>query len=235
MKKTTFVLDHEDLVDVLELKDAEAGKLFKAILSYVDTGQAAKLPSRADVIFGFIRRRLDKDRIKYEEVCRKRSESGKLGGRKTQEQKQANACKREANQADIDIDTDTDLELDTELDTELDSEPEREPVPPGQGTPAETEERLSFGSYGWIRLTRQEHDTLEAELGLTELNRCIRYVDELAQSTGNKNRWQDWALVLSRCSREGWGCRGKKESIPYGCGELGEAELEAVRRIINGD
>ena len=232
MKKTTFVLDHEDLVDVLELKDAEAGKLFKAILSYVDTGQAVKLPSRADVIFGFIRRRLDRDQIKYEAMCKKRSEAGKLGAQKTNGQRSANADKRAANSADRDPEPDRVPEPDR------DPEPEREPEPgpPGQGAPAEAEKRLSFGSYGWIRLTGQEHEALKAELGLTELNRCIRYVDELAQSTGNKNRWQDWRLVLSRCSREGWGCRGKQESVPWGAsGELGEAELEAVRRTMLSD
>ena len=72
MKKSTFVLDLEDLEDVADMKATEAGRLFQAILVYVAGGEVPKLPARASVIFGFIRRRLDKDQIKYEAVCRKR-------------------------------------------------------------------------------------------------------------------------------------------------------------------
>ena len=43
-----------------------------------------------------------------------------------------------------------------------------------------------------------------------ELARCIAYIDQSAQSTGNRNHWQDWALILRRCSREQWGIRQEK-------------------------
>ena len=94
MKRNTFVLGLEDLEDVADMKDSEAGKLFKAILHYVAEGQTWKLPTRASVIFGFIRRRLDKDMVKYEAVCKKRSEAGKLGALKTNSLKAANADNR---------------------------------------------------------------------------------------------------------------------------------------------
>lgn len=68
-----------------------------------------------------------------------------------------------------------------------------------------TPARRKYGTYGWVRLTDDEHARLEHDLGAAELARCIAYVDESAQGNGNKNRWKDWNLVIRRCSREGWG------------------------------
>jgi len=72
----------------------------------------------------------------------------------------------------------------------------------GEDAPAQ---RLARSRYGWIRLTDGEYQHLLEDLGETELRRCIDYVDESAQSTGNKNKWTDWNLVLRRCHRDRWG------------------------------
>ena len=56
-----------------------------------------------------------------------------------------------------------------------------------------------------MKLTEPQYARLLEELGEEEALRCIRYVDESAQQTGNKNKWRDWNLVLRKCSREGWG------------------------------
>ena len=45
-----------------------------------------------------------------------------------------------------------------------------------------SEIKHKYGEYGWVQLS-----------------------DE--QSSGNKNRWKDWNLVIRRCHREGWGLR----------------------------
>ena len=42
---------------------------------------------------------------------------------------------------------------------------------------------------------------------MAELLRCIEYIDESAQLTGNKNKWKDWNLVIRKCSRDKWGIR----------------------------
>ena len=69
--------------------------------------------------------------------------------------------------------------------------------------------RTSFGQYGWVKLSDAQHAKLLEDLGQAELSRCIQYIDEAAQQTGNKNKWKDWNLVLRRCSREGWGLKGQ--------------------------
>ena len=66
-------------------------------------------------------------------------------------------------------------------------------------------ERHKYGKYGWVRLTDEEYRRLLNELGDQELNRCIQYVDESAQSNGNKNKWKDWNLVIRKCHRDKWG------------------------------
>ena len=73
------------------------------------------------------------------------------------------------------------------------------------------------GQYGWVKLTDEQYAALLADLGQGELDRCIRYVDESAQQTGNKNKWKDWNLVVRKCHREGWGLKqtasGKGDNV----------------------
>lgn len=85
--------------------------------------------------------------------------------------------------------------VDALYDPEDDEEPERTDKP----------ERHKHGEYGWVRLSDAEYDRLRADLGEAELQRCITYVDESAQSNGNKNKWKDWNLVVRKCHRNRWG------------------------------
>ncbi len=65
--------------------------------------------------------------------------------------------------------------------------------------------RHKYGTYGWVRLTDDQYAALLSDMGEEELTRCITYVDESAQATGNKNKWKDWNLVLRKCHRDRWG------------------------------
>lgn len=92
-----------------------------------------------------------------------------------------------------------------------------------------------YGTYGWIELTREQYRQLELMMGPEVLSKCIRYVDQSAQTTGNRNKWQDWFVVLRRCFEGHWyEPKGRPQSAaPTGAsGELGEAELEAIRQTM---
>lgn len=78
--------------------------------------------------------------------------------------------------------------------------------PPTPRAPSK-QTKKSFGEFGWVKLTVDEFNRLINDLGEAEVNRCIAYIDELAQTTGNKNKWRDWNLVIRKCSREKWGVR----------------------------
>lgn len=87
------------------------------------------------------------------------------------------------------------------------SEPENESAPAPTRTAGNSRDggKHKRSKYGWVKLTDTEYARLIADLGEAETARCIVYVDESAQSNGNKNRWKDWNLVIRKCSREGWG------------------------------
>ena len=68
--------------------------------------------------------------------------------------------------------------------------------------------RKSYGEHGRVKLSQEEHDRLVQDYGQAEAERCIAYVDELAQSTNNRPGWKDWNLVVRRCHRDGWGSKG---------------------------
>lgn len=100
--------------------------------------------------------------------------------------------------------------------------------------------RKPHGEFGWVKLTDDEFNRLINDLGEAEAKRCIAYVDESAQSTGNKNKWRDWNLVVRKCHRQGWGMNRPggygTGRVPMGAsGELGNAELEAIQRVLMED
>ena len=81
----------------------------------------------------------------------------------------------------------------------------RENIPaPAKKPPAE---RHKYGEYGWVLLTDEQRDRLIADYGQAEFDRALRYVDESAQSSHNRNKWSDWNLVMRRACREKWGLK----------------------------
>jgi hypothetical protein len=114
-----------------------------------------------------------------------------------------------------------------------------EPPPP---PPEPKKVFKKYGVNGWVKLTDEQYNRLIADLGEIELNRCIEYIDESAQLTGNKNKWKDWNLVIRRCSRDGWGLKqapahqfGKKPNTMQPSGVLGSAEMDNIRRLFSED
>jgi hypothetical protein len=109
--KDSFVLYCSLREPLKKLSENEAGSLFKAILDYAAEGiEPDGLSQAAGMAFLFIRAQLERDNEKYEAICHKRAEAGRIGGL----QKQANIvnatkCKQEkANVADNDTDNDND-------------------------------------------------------------------------------------------------------------------------------
>lgn len=99
--------------------------------------------------------------------------------------------------------------------THRESPPESNPNPNPNPNPKKKETRTPRGKYGWVKLSDKEYERLLTDLGEEELARCIDYVDESAQGTGNKNGWKDWNVTVRRCHRDGWGIRpGSKAPAP---------------------
>ena len=83
-KKKSFVLYADFEPALMKMTVRERGMLFTMIYSYVNRGYAELLfkPTAAvEMAFDIIRAQLDRDAEKYEQICKKNSEHGKLGGR----------------------------------------------------------------------------------------------------------------------------------------------------------
>ena len=66
---------------------------------------------------------------------------------------------------------------------------------------------VSYGAHGWIRVEEQTYLGFVSAHGQAEVDRIVKYIDELCQSNGNKYKWTDWAMVLDRALQEKWGTR----------------------------
>ena len=133
---------------------------------------------------------------------------------------------------DIDIrDREKRLEKELEIDSQIQ---DRESRRNGAAAPAPAGAAMhhKHGAHGWVRLTEEEYARLIDDLGKDELTRCIDYIDESAQSTGNKNRWKDWNLVIRRCSRDRWGIRnGSGNGERRGFGRNAMDELQQLHQM----
>ena len=196
-EKSSFVLYHDIRTPLELLPDAERGKLFLAILNYSEFGVCPDFDGALQMAFVFIKTALDRDAVAWEAKREKRREAGSLGGRQ-RAANQANAFlarQEQANQANQAVPVPVPAPVNVPVN-----------VPVREYT-ADKPPTRAYGQYGWVKLTEEQHARLLSDLGLEELERCIAYIDESAQGTGNKNKWKDWNLVLRRCSREGWGRR----------------------------
>ena len=142
----------------------------------------------------------------------------------------AEACDTEAAHCDTPAahcDVEKELEIDSQIqDRESRGNGAAAPAPAGAAT------RHKHGAHGWVRLTEEEYARLIDDLGEEELTRCIDYIDESAQSTGNKNRWKDWNLVIRRCSRDRWGIRnGSGNGERRGFGRNAMDELQQLHQM----
>jgi len=143
--KKGFVLyyDYRQHLDLLN--ENERGRLLAALLDYGEMGREPDLDGAVLMAFSFIRAQMDRDAQKYAEICRKRSEEGRRGGRPPEananNQKQAEAKEANAflgNQSVAkkpDTETDTETGTDTETDTETGTDTDILPAPPPETTP----------------------------------------------------------------------------------------------------
>lgn len=113
---------------------------------------------------------------------------------------------------------------------------EEAPAPKGEGPQSpQKPERHKYGQYGWVKLTEEEHNRLLRDLGTVELDRCIAYVDESAQATGNKNKWKDWNLIIRKCHRDQWGISQHKTSANSASSSSTMDDLRQLHSLYGGD
>lgn len=118
--KESFVLYVKYLDNIEMLSMEQRGILITALMSYVAGKDIPDMDGMTAMAYSFIKSQIDRDFEKYEETCRKRSESGKLGGRpkskdyeeKQRKAKKANGFSEKQNNPDNDNEYDSDNEND---------------------------------------------------------------------------------------------------------------------------
>lgn len=204
MDRTQFTFYASFYKAISRIKDdAARAKAYDAICQYALYGTEEdidSLPDMAAIAYELIKPNLD--------ASRKKAENGKLGGAKKQSKSKSEANDKQEqteNKKEKEKENKKENKIEREKESYIDSERKR-------SAPS----RESFGQYGWVKLTEEEHNRLINEYGLSEVQRAIAYIDESAQSTGNKNKWKDWNLVVRKCIRDGWGKRQQPQQSTGG-------------------
>jgi hypothetical protein len=215
---------HADRIERVQLSNEDLGALVRAMMRYQFYGiEPEKMTGTLELWWDILREDLDYARERYETSVK----NGKKGGRKKKEPEQTQQNLEQGN---------TITESNTESITESISNTNTDTDSSASAKAEVSVSRKTYGEFGWVRLTDQEYSQLEREMGRPELHRCITYIDESAQSTGNRNHWLDWYTVLRRCYQKKWHEAARsysKQEIPKGAtGYLGEAELEAIRQVL---
>lgn len=237
-KQETLVLFPEILTVTRKLSDEQFGALMRAAFSYRFNGETYNGDDAAvDVAFQFISNQIDR----HAENCTQNAQNASTPPpRGSGMQRNAAEC------SEIPVDAPNGQRNPPPIQSISnpilsESIPKESTAAKQPHAPAKkTTEKSSFGEFGWVKLTDDEYNRLLNDLGEAEVKRCISYVDESAQTTGNKNRWRDWNLVLLKCHKQGWGLNHQRHSTSknqpiYGSGELGEAEMEAIQRVLRED
>lgn len=178
-----------EFLDELDgLSDEEYGRLIRAMQKYSIDGNEPEISGTERLFWKRCKNTVDRYKASYESRYAANAENGSKGGRP---RKQTGFQETQKSQP--------------EPETKPKPKPYSPPLPPkGESAPAK-QAKKPHGEYGWVKLTDDEFSRLLNDFGEDEVKRCIAYVDESAQSTGNKNKWRDWNLVIRKCHRDGWG------------------------------
>ena len=204
-------LNLKALVD--SVPDETVGKAIKAIFTYFDSKEIVEMDPLVFAIFSSLKPYVDESFSDFE-LTRARNRKN-INSRWGKNCTTGTSCINS-----LPLDT-KNTEAEAEAEAEAEEERESTAPPAALPTPSESKKpkviRHQYGQYGWVKLSDEEYSRLSNDLGEAEVKRCIEYVDESAQSTGNKNKWRDWNLVIRRCHRDSWGLGkvAKKSDEPF--------------------
>ena len=206
-KSKSFMLykDWQMIFDALDT-DAQRGELIMAVFDYAVTGQRPELEGMTKLAFTVIAAQLERDADKYNEVCKKRSENGKKGGRpaKSTAEKADNANgspdkQTKAKKAHTDTDTETDTETDTDTERETDTETETLPAA-AAAAPTPADKNRTYGEFGNVTLKNSDHRKLCEEYGQQTVSAYIDKMDDYLEQSGKS--YKNCYAALKKWIRE---------------------------------
>ncbi|MCL2815983.1 MAG: DUF6291 domain-containing protein [Oscillospiraceae bacterium] len=206
------------------LPEDEQLKAYKAIMEYSLNGEEPNVDGAAKAIFKLVKPQIDSNNKRYENG-KKGAGFGDTGGKPKDEapsepQDNPNETPNEP-QGDTkatptepqDDPTETpNVNANVNANANVNvSDNDSDPVSDNEGesgaaAPAPAEiTRHKYGEYGWVTLSDDERERLIRDYGEDIVAYYVKYVDEAAQGTKNKNKWRDWNLVIRKAIRDKWG------------------------------
>lgn len=207
-KQETLTLFPEIEEVTRKMSDSQFGSLIRAVMGYRFRGEAYSGDDIAvDIAFRFVSSQVD--RAETAKAARAKAARDRWDVQSDANAMQTDAKRCKEMQSDAEgMQSDAPIQSSpiqsSPIHSTSESRADEPPTPPAPTRQA----KKSFGEFGWVKLTDDEFNRLINDLGEAEVNRCIAYIDESAQATGNKNKWRDWNLVIRKCSRDKWGLCG---------------------------
>lgn len=232
MNRESFVFYGSFYEALKELNETDRLAVYDAICSLALTGDCGELSGVPKAIIALIRPQIEANNRRYEngkskkQTASKSEANDKQDGSKPEAKAKQTTSKRQAKPEQTGSKAEPNVNVNVNENVNVNANVNENENVNGNGNAAKPKKRRAHGEYGWVKLSDAEYDRLLADLGQTELDRCIQHIDELAQSSGNKNEWSDWNLVLRRCNRERWGIRQKQQEPQHGSMRI----LEMVQR-----
>lgn len=210
------------LENMKRLTDAEAGRLFRALLTYSQTGVLEELPGNERFVVDGMVAQIDRDNRRYEEKCEANRRNGALGGRASSDRKQTPPKEKEKEK-------ETEKEMKKETSIEADAscaEPEAASTPPVITLPLN-----DGGEYPVTAEQYQEWAGLYPGVDILQQLRGMRGW-LLANPVRKKTRRGIGKFINGWLSKEqDRGSRAVSQVIGAR-GDLGEAELDAIRQVM---
>jgi cobalamin biosynthesis protein CobT len=213
--KKSFILylDYKQHFNLLN--NEQKGILISSLFEFAENGEIPVFEDKiVEMAFSFISLQLKRDMDKYDEICERRREAGKLGGRpkkdKLDAEEKANAFfenQTKANKPDNDNGNGTDTENETENETKNETETENENgseinnTAKPHATPVQT-----FGDYKNIKLTAEQHKKLVEDYGETYIEDYIQKMDEWIEMRG-ATPYKDFNLAIRNWLEEDGICQ----------------------------
>lgn len=235
MAREYFCAYHSYLQSMKQLSDAEVGRLFRAMLRYSETGELDKLYGNERFVADTIVAQIDRDKQQYAKKCATNRENGAKGGLANAPERGAKATERPRTppkEKEKEKKKEKKKENGISPDGDICAEPRGGSTP---DNPPVILLPLNDGSdFGVTDQMLSEFSGLYPAVDVMQELRNMR--GWLLNNVKNrKTRSGICRFINSWLSREQDRpkTRSAKASVPYGAtGELGEAELAAIQRVL---
>lgn len=178
MAKLTYFKAFPDLKETMsELSDAERGRLFVALLDYVETGKRPDLKGNERILFPGVAAQIDRDNAEYEKKCKVNKENGGKANGSERPRTVANGSERRANAPQ-----EKEKEEDKEYYNTLSDESVKHARP----------KKTAFGEFGNVKLTDDEYDRLHADY--PNADEAINFLDSYIEEKGYKSKSHNLSL-----------------------------------------